>query len=141
MQYAVRNWNLVLQSARRPCGFMKFLGGNVVIEEVLGRVSAGEDLSMAEMADTIGSIMQGEWGDAQIAVLLTALRSKGETVAEVAGARHGDACKHDPDCFDTDRFDRYLWNRRGWFWHIQHQYGCGVCDCRMWLAGRETRQP
>ena len=86
MQYAVRNWNLVLQSARRPCGFMKFLGGNVVIEEVLGRVSAGEDLSMAEMADTIGSIMQGEWGDAQIAVLLTALRSKGETVAEVAGA-------------------------------------------------------
>lgn len=57
-----------------------------MIEAILGRVAAGEDLSMDEMAETIGSIMRGEWSDAQIAVLLTALRSKGETVTEVAGA-------------------------------------------------------
>ena len=57
-----------------------------MIEDILGRVSSGEDLSMAEMADSIGSIMQGKWSDAQIAVLLTALRVKGETVAEIAGA-------------------------------------------------------
>ncbi len=54
--------------------------------EILGRVAGGEDLSMDEMAEAIGVIMRGECDERQIALLLTALRAKGETVAEVAGA-------------------------------------------------------
>jgi len=54
--------------------------------EILGRVSGGEDLSMEEMATAINEIMQGHWQDEQIALLLTALYQKGETVDEVAGA-------------------------------------------------------
>ncbi len=53
---------------------------------MLGRVSAGEDLSMAEMAAAVDAVMSGQCSDAQIAMLLTALRVKGETFAEVAGA-------------------------------------------------------
>ena len=53
---------------------------------ILGRVSGGEDLSMAEMSDVIGSVMRGEWADDTIALLLNALRHKGESVEEVAGA-------------------------------------------------------
>ena len=54
--------------------------------DVLERVSAGEDLSREEMAATIGAIIEGRWAEDAIATLLLALREKGETVAEVAGA-------------------------------------------------------
>jgi anthranilate phosphoribosyltransferase len=54
--------------------------------EILGRVSGGLDLSMNEMSSTIDAIMRGEWKDEQIALLLTALHQKGETVDEIAGA-------------------------------------------------------
>ncbi|MFP6611087.1 MAG: anthranilate phosphoribosyltransferase [Pirellulales bacterium] len=57
-----------------------------MIESTIGRVAAGEDLSMREMADAIGSIMEGRCGEGEIGVLLTALATKGETVEEVAGA-------------------------------------------------------
>ncbi len=41
---------------------------------------------MDEMAAAVESIMDGLWSEEQIGLLLTALRAKGETVAEVAGA-------------------------------------------------------
>jgi anthranilate phosphoribosyltransferase len=53
---------------------------------VIGRVSGGEDLSMEEMAEVIGSIMAGDWQDDEIALFLNSLRLKGETVDEIAGA-------------------------------------------------------
>jgi anthranilate phosphoribosyltransferase len=57
-----------------------------VIPSVLGRVSGGQDLTRDEMADAVDAIMRGEWREEEIGLLLTALRAKGETVAEVAGA-------------------------------------------------------
>jgi anthranilate phosphoribosyltransferase len=54
--------------------------------KILGRVSAGEDLSLHDMAAAIDGVMSGEWTDGQIGLLLTALRAKGETVEEIAGA-------------------------------------------------------
>ena len=57
-----------------------------MVHSILGRVSGGEDLSMAEMAEVIDAIMQGSWEDEQIGLLLTALRAKGEAVSEIAGA-------------------------------------------------------
>lgn len=59
---------------------------NESINQVLGRVSAGEDLSREEMATAIGQVMTGAWTEEQIGLLLTSLAAKGETVAEVAGA-------------------------------------------------------
>ena len=56
------------------------------IESVLGHVSGGADLEMDAMAEVVDAIMHGSWKDDQIALLLTALRTKGETVDEVAGA-------------------------------------------------------
>lgn len=57
-----------------------------MIQAILGRVSAGEDLSLVEMTDVIDLIMRGECSEPEIALLLTALHHKGETVDEVAGA-------------------------------------------------------
>jgi anthranilate phosphoribosyltransferase len=57
-----------------------------VIEAILGRLAAGEDLSMDEMADTIEAVVQGRSSEGEIGVLLTALRAKGETCQEIAGA-------------------------------------------------------
>jgi anthranilate phosphoribosyltransferase len=53
---------------------------------LVGRVCAGEDLSLDEMRAAIGRIMQGECSEGEIATLLTALAHKGETVDELAGA-------------------------------------------------------
>jgi anthranilate phosphoribosyltransferase len=57
-----------------------------VLEPLLGRLAAGEDLSMAEMTEAVDCIMQGHSGEGEIGLLLTGLRLKGETVAEIAGA-------------------------------------------------------
>jgi anthranilate phosphoribosyltransferase len=57
-----------------------------VITSQLGRLSAGQDLSLAEMTEVIDQVMSGAVPPGAIAVLLTALRAKGETVDEIAGA-------------------------------------------------------
>lgn len=57
-----------------------------MLENVIGRVMAGHDLPMQEMADAMDAVMDGRCDDAEVAVLLTALRAKGESVSEVAGA-------------------------------------------------------
>lgn len=57
-----------------------------MIEATLGRLAAGEDLSMEEMAVTIDAVVEGRCTEGEMGVLLTALRAKGETCHEVAGA-------------------------------------------------------
>jgi anthranilate phosphoribosyltransferase len=52
---------------------------------LLARLVEGEDLSREETHDLMHRIMSGQLQDAQIAAILTALRMKGETVAEIAG--------------------------------------------------------
>jgi anthranilate phosphoribosyltransferase len=53
---------------------------------ILRRVEARQDLTMEEMSQAIGTIMEGKWSEDQIGRFLLALHQKGETVAEVAGA-------------------------------------------------------
>jgi len=71
----------MLRSASRVKG-EQFMG----INDVIGRVSAGEDLSMDEMTNVVDSMMRGEWTEQQIMLVLNALRLKEETVDEIAGA-------------------------------------------------------
>lgn len=52
----------------------------------LGRISAGEDLTMDEMAAVMAEVMSGRCQEPEIALLLTALKAKGETAEEIAGA-------------------------------------------------------
>ncbi len=58
----------------------------VVIQPTLGRLAAGENLSMDEMAAAIEAVVAGHCTDGEIGILLTSLRAKGETCQEVAGA-------------------------------------------------------
>ena len=57
-----------------------------MIQAAILIVEAGGHLSIEQMAETMGQIMEGRGEEEQIARLLTALHRKGETVAEVAGA-------------------------------------------------------
>jgi hypothetical protein len=57
-----------------------------VITSALGRLAAGDNLSLDEMTEVIDQVMQGSVPENAIAVLLTALRHKGETTDEIAGA-------------------------------------------------------
>ncbi len=57
-----------------------------MIKKAIARVVEREDLSQSEMIQVMDQIMSGEATPAQIAAFITALRMKGETVAEIAGA-------------------------------------------------------
>jgi anthranilate phosphoribosyltransferase len=57
-----------------------------VIKEAINIIIQNISLSESEMADCMTEIMEGKATDAQIGAFLTALRIKGETVEEIAGA-------------------------------------------------------
>lgn len=56
------------------------------IQQAIAKLVDGDHLTRAEMRDTMGQIMRGEAEEAQIGGLLVALRLRGETVEEIAGA-------------------------------------------------------
>jgi anthranilate phosphoribosyltransferase len=57
-----------------------------MIKEAIAKIVRGEDLREAEMLEVMTEVMEGAATPAQIAAFMTALRMKGETVAEVTGA-------------------------------------------------------
>jgi len=57
-----------------------------MIKEAIAKVVTRTDLTEAEAEAVMREIMQGEATDAQIAAYITALRMKGETVAEITGS-------------------------------------------------------
>ena len=57
-----------------------------MIKTAISRVVEGQDLTENEMVDVMNQIMGGEATPAQIGAFITALRLKGETVAEISGA-------------------------------------------------------
>lgn len=57
-----------------------------MIQKVIAKAAGGANLSEAEMIDAMDFIMEGNATPAQIGALLIALRMKGETVEEIAGA-------------------------------------------------------
>ncbi len=56
-----------------------------MIKNAIDRVVGGQNLSEAEAVALMEEVMSGKATDAQIAALITALRIKGETVAEITG--------------------------------------------------------
>jgi anthranilate phosphoribosyltransferase len=57
-----------------------------MIKQAIARVVELQDLSEGEMIEVMNQIMSGECTPAQIGSFITALRMKGETVEEIAGA-------------------------------------------------------
>ena len=74
-----------------------------MVEDILGRLSSGEDLGREEMRSSIEMIMGGHWEDSHIATLLMGLRHKGETINEIAGA--AEAMRHHMTQIPTQRND------------------------------------
>ncbi len=57
-----------------------------MLREKLGQVVDGQSLDLQAMAEAVGAIMEGRASHVQIGAFLTALRLKGETEEEIAGA-------------------------------------------------------
>ncbi len=57
-----------------------------MIKDSIAKVVVGDNLTESEMIAVMNEIMSGACTDAQIASFITALRLKGETVAEITGA-------------------------------------------------------
>jgi anthranilate phosphoribosyltransferase len=74
------------------------------IKAAIARVSGGADLTADEIAGVFGSIMDGAATPAQIGGLLVALRMKGETADELAGAARAMRTRATPlACPDPER--------------------------------------
>jgi anthranilate phosphoribosyltransferase len=58
---------------------------NPVLTDAIDRLAGGEDLSAEEAARVLREIMQGNAEETETAAFLIALRTKGETVQEIAG--------------------------------------------------------
>jgi anthranilate phosphoribosyltransferase len=58
---------------------------NPVLTRAIDRLASRSDLSADETAEVLGEIMHGEVSETQIAGFLISLRTKGETVEELAG--------------------------------------------------------
>src|SRR5450631_4171106 len=58
---------------------------NAILTRAIDALASGSDLSTEEEAEVLAEIMHGEVSDTQIAGFLIALRTKGETVAELTG--------------------------------------------------------
>ena len=58
----------------------------MALRTYIASIAARRDLSEEDMTTAMNIIMTGEATDAQIGALLTGLRLKGETVAEITGA-------------------------------------------------------
>jgi anthranilate phosphoribosyltransferase len=56
-----------------------------VLTRAIDAVASGQDLSTAQTAEVLSTIMAGEAGEVQIGAFLIALRTKGETEDELAG--------------------------------------------------------
>jgi anthranilate phosphoribosyltransferase len=57
-----------------------------MIKDAIGKVVLQQDLLEAEMIEVMNQIMGGEATSAQVGAFITALRMKGETIEEIAGA-------------------------------------------------------
>src|SRR5438105_914453 len=60
-------------------------GGGDTIHDAIDALAGGQDLSQAEAAAVLEEVMSGRASEIQIAAFLIALRTKGETVEEIAG--------------------------------------------------------
>jgi anthranilate phosphoribosyltransferase len=58
---------------------------NPVLTEAIDRLAGGQDLTADEAGRVLHEVMEGRASEAQAAAFLIALRTKGETVAEIAG--------------------------------------------------------
>jgi anthranilate phosphoribosyltransferase len=58
---------------------------NAILTRAIDELASGRDLSADGAAEVLAEIMHGEVSEIQIAGFLVALRTKGETVAEIAG--------------------------------------------------------
>ena len=58
---------------------------NPILTEAIDRVAAGRDLDAGQAAGVLAEIIDGNASEAQAAAFLIALRTKGETVGEIAG--------------------------------------------------------
>jgi anthranilate phosphoribosyltransferase len=58
---------------------------NPVLTDAIDQVANGDDLTTEEAAGVLAEIVEGKASEAQAAALLIALRTKGETVDEIAG--------------------------------------------------------
>ena len=81
-----------------------------MMKDAIQKVVQGNDLSEEEMIHAMNEIMEGKATDAQIGAFITALRMKGETIAEITGAAKVMRAKATPirvyeDAISMDRDD------------------------------------
>ena len=78
------------------------------MKEYIKKIVEGQDMNQEEMSDSFDLIMAGKATAVQIAGFIVALRMKGETVEEIAGA--ASSMRRHAVFIDTSDIDRdFIW--------------------------------
>ena len=110
------------------------------LKSLLAMVAAGRSLSESEAEAAFDIIMSGDATPSQMGGFLMALRVRGETVDEIAGAARimrAKAVQIDA----PPRDHRHLRHRRRCLGQLQHLDRERLGRCRLRRAGRQARQP
>ena len=111
-----------------------------VIRETIENLAAGRDLSMHQMAEVMDLVMRGQCSESEVERFLLALRQKGESVEELAGAAAALRRHMTPIQSRHTAADRHVRHWRGSVGNVQHQHGRGAGDRRRRRAGGQARQ-
>ena len=96
------------------------------IRSALAQLFEGDNLSREQTREVFGEVMSGNTTPAQIGALLGALRVKGETPAEIAGAAEAMRALrrvHIEGQLVACRFTCGIIERRNEFWGLPHRRG------------------
>ena len=110
------------------------------MQEAIAKVIDGDDLRRDEMTDVMNQIMSGGATDTQIGAFLIALRMKGESVDEIAGAAAVMREKATPIATKHDVLVDTCGTGGDHSGHIQHFDNRGTCRGRRGPVRCQTRQ-
>ncbi len=113
---------------------------NDVLTAAIDALATRRDLSQEQAGAVLGEIMAGNGSEGQIAAFLIALRTKGETVEEIAGPRLGDARARHAGRHAARRPARHRRHRRRAA-DLQRVDDRGAGRRRRRLRGGQARQP
>lgn len=111
------------------------------MQTIINKLYEQQGLTQAESQQLFDQIIRGEMDPVLMAAVLTALKIKGETPDEIAGAAKALLANANPFPRPDYDFADIVGTYGRWLKHHQHLNHRRICRRSVWRESRQTRQP